>query len=99
MVMCGNSAKSWKTRPIERFSGGRKICRSGDLAAVEQHAAGGLRLDAGGNAQQRRLAGAGGAEQAEHLPGSAASDTSPQRLGTRREGMADVLEDERARRR
>ncbi len=43
--------------------------RAGDLAVVEKHAAGGLRLDAGGDPQQRRLARTGRAEQAEHLAG------------------------------
>ncbi len=41
--------------------------RAGDLAVVEQDAAGRLRLDTGGNAQQRRLAGAGGPQQAKHF--------------------------------
>ena len=39
----------------------------GNLAVVEQHAAGGLGLDAGGDPEQRRLAGAGWPEQAQHL--------------------------------
>src|SRR5688572_20094246 len=40
---------------------------AGDLTIVEQHAARGLRLYAGGDPEQCRLARAGRAEQTEHL--------------------------------
>ncbi|MNL45922.1 hypothetical protein D3C87_1686010 [compost metagenome] len=43
--------------------------RAGNLLAVEQQAAGALHLDAGGDPQERRLAGTGRAEQAKDLAG------------------------------
>ncbi len=42
-----------------------------DLAVVDQHASGGLGLDAGRNPQKRRLARSGGTEQAQDFAGSA----------------------------
>ena len=45
-----------------------EIVWSVHLLSVEQHAAGGRALDAGGDPEQRCLAAAGGAKQAEDFP-------------------------------
>ena len=52
---------------MPRRSGGTKAARPADLAPVDQHPPGGRRLDAGGDAQERRLAAARMAEQADEL--------------------------------
>ncbi len=65
--MCGNRLKLWKTMPISRRSASTSMLASADPIAVEADLAAfdGLQLvDA---AQQRRLAAAGGADQADHL--------------------------------
>ena len=72
---CGNSAKSWNIRPMPRPSGGTWRRPSETTRPSTATAARVLALDAGGDAQQRRLAAARGAEQAGHLAGARARAT------------------------
>ena len=64
----GSSLKSWKTIPIRRRSSGTlRRGHAGQVAAVDDHLAGGRQLVADQELEQRRLAGARRADQEDEL--------------------------------
>ena len=92
--MCGKRLYAWKTIPILRLIRLTSTPRRGDLLALDDDAAGVDRLEQVHAAQERRLAGAGRADQADDLVlGDGEVDAAKHLVLAER--LAHALEDER----